>query len=446
MNAAPRPLSRLLRDLFRLESLEPRILLSADPVLGVAAAVLAPTHQDEAAAVLAQYAPQADLVVATTPGQKVLVTNGPARDPQPGWLVIDVSQLGGGNGNLVIGGPDSDARIQIGEEGGPTVVLHDLVLLNPAQGGHVDWMAPVALTGALVTVGSGHTDDIKADTNAAIISYTDSVNIWGTRTITADNVNGSIQIGGSIDPNFILGGNSDAVADYLTLRADGNVTINDIVGGSDALEGLTITSRTVNGTDLPSSVTFNSSVLVNGDLRIDVQAGGTVTFNGDVTLTNGGDLIITGAGSVLFTNHRLTLTDTNAGLKGDVTISSDEIDFGNSSETIGYNGAGVLTLRPAVKGYGIEIGTTGGPTANTLNLDAADLRSLYDGFTRIVIGWDDGSGNADLAAGAVRIGAATGATPWCRTRWTCTAARSRWKTRPSPRTSSSCTARSSSTR
>ncbi|RYY60008.1 MAG: LEPR-XLL domain-containing protein, partial [Comamonadaceae bacterium] len=47
MRAKRSSISSRLREAFRLEPLEPRVLLSADPVLGTAAAVLSPTRDND---------------------------------------------------------------------------------------------------------------------------------------------------------------------------------------------------------------------------------------------------------------------------------------------------------------------------------------------------------------------------------------------------------------
>lgn len=403
MKAAIRPLSRLVRDLFRLEPLEPRILLSADPVLGAVALVAGPP-QEQAAALLQAYSAQADQVVATQPGDTVLVTQGPARHAQPGWLVVDVSQLASGNGTLVIGGPDSDARILIGEEGGPDVTLGNLVLLNPGAGGEVVMQARLVLSGDLITVGSGHTDIINTDESAASITHIDSMEIGGDRILTATAAAGNIQLGTTPGIKFV-NGNGDATPDTLTLRADGNVSIYNTFTGSDLLEGLTIGARTPGGTDLPSSVHVYDTLSLNGDLVIEVESSGIVTFDKLVTINGSGNVHITGANTVTFAGG-LNVTGT-----GNIFIEGNEIDFGTSTESI--RGTGVLTLRPSTPGNAIEVGSLGGPTFNTLNLEGTDLAALADGFATIVIGHES-SGRAAAGAGAVRIGAAGAPNPLLR--------------------------------
>src|SRR4051812_30347533 len=88
------PLKRTMRDLFRIEPLEARVLLSADPVLGAVQIVLQPADQDPAAALAEAYAAPADIRVTPAPNATVLLANQPSQAAvAPGWLLVDTSQL-----------------------------------------------------------------------------------------------------------------------------------------------------------------------------------------------------------------------------------------------------------------------------------------------------------------------------------------------------------------
>ena len=260
------------------------------------------------------------------------------------------------------------------------------------------------VSGELITVGSGHTDIVNADESAASIIHVDSMEIGGDRILTATGAAGNIQLGTTPGTRFV-NGNNDATADTLTLRADGNISIYNTFTGSDLLEGLTIGARTPGGTDLPSSVRVYDTLSLNGDLVIEVESTGSVIFDKLVTINGSGNVRITGAGSVQFSGGLLM----NGG--GSVLLEANEIDFGTSTEAI--RGSGVLTLRPTTPGLAIEVGSLGGPTINTLNLDASDLAALADGFSKIVIGHESG-GHATAGAGAVRVGAAAVPSPLLR--------------------------------
>jgi hypothetical protein len=404
MKAARHPLRRLVRDLFRIEPLESRVLLSADPVLGAAQIVLRPA--EDAAPLLAEaYTAATDVTVATTPGTTVLITDNAAQlaAAPAEWLVVDSSQLAGGNGRLVVGDADGNAVIRLGQSG-ETMTMGGLVLLNPQAGGEVFVDGDLDLGGTLVIVGSGHTTQLTADiTDVDDVLIFDSVAVHGNRTLTAGtDGTGNIQLGNSSDD--FINGNGDSTADTLTLRAADNMRFLGVVGTTDPLEGLTIGPVTVtpgNVSNPPQNITFDREVNLNGDLVI--NATGTVSFTQVVRIHNGGDLIITGADQVVFAaGLELDGTD-SGGAAGNILIEANEITFPVASESI--KGTGVLTLRPSDSAFGIELGTPpASVTANTLNIDNSEITTFADGFQRIVIGHQDGV-HAKAGAGSVRLGA-----------------------------------------
>ena len=167
MKPALHPLKRALRDLFRVEPLEARVLLSADPVLGAVQVALAP-EQDPAALLTQAYQAPADIKVTTTPDSTVLVADN-AQQPTGAasqWLLVDTAQLADGNGRVVVGGADSNAVIHVGTAGS-TLQLGDLVLMNPQNGGEIHMDGALNLSGNLFVQGSGHTSYITSDVTAA---------------------------------------------------------------------------------------------------------------------------------------------------------------------------------------------------------------------------------------------------------------------------------------
>ncbi len=138
---------------------------------------------------------------------------------------------------------------------------------------------------------------------------------------------------------------------------------------------------------------------MNSDI-ISVSGGRINTFgaSGDITMVSGGDIDLTGLTVVAANGSDIrletaaggTITTTaqlNSG-SGNITLKADEIDIGAS-----LRGSGDIQLTSANVNQEIEIGST---DANDLNLTAAELAFLDDGWNSILIG-----GNAHRATTAV---------------------------------------------
>jgi len=407
-----------LRHAFRVEALESRILLSADPVLG-SAVLLVPdalVHAnaldagDPAAHALpaasSEAAADPALPVASAPDQHLLDLAALAQ-PQPAasgdTLYLGESNLDtlpAGSGPIVIGNADSSAQIVIGDAGKTNdLVLQDgLVLINPQAGGEIALNQNLTLLGdgGLTIHGSGHTTTISASSiNTSYAYINDSVKIDGAtalnHTISLTATSGDIQIGGSSAHS--LNGDGLDPDDLLQLSATGNILVTGTVGAVDALEGFTITQA--------NNVTFKGEVTMNGNF--DIHATGTVTFEQSVHLTSG-SFRITGANLVVFKGG----VTVDGG--GDIFLEGNEINFQTGETAV--IGSGVLTLRPTTVGLGIEVG--GPPLENSamLNLDNAEIATFASSFSKIVIGRQEGvvgsyiaGAHADDLAGTVRLGA-----------------------------------------
>ncbi len=383
MRSEPRRLPRATPSLLAsprrwgLEPLEPRVLLSADPVLAAVQAVLLPDLGDTTLA--GAYAgPDAGAVSPVAPIHAD--------------ALIDASA----GGLLVIGKPGSGQAIVLDRgDHAPVVSQADLVLWADGTGGEVRLASPL-LAPSLEINGSGHTTTLSADQSVAVGSFSinDSLRVDGQRSITA--AAGSILLGGN--STHFLGGNSALTVDTLTLSAaNGNITIRGPVGngqeGSDPLSGLTISAA--------QNVTFQQALVIDGDLLI--NATGIVSFQDQLTLRNGGDLIIQGAAQV-FMQGRVLLQTGNAATPGVFSISADEIDLAMSEELI--QGSGAVTLRPATLGTAIAVLSPAGAATNgVLNIESTELRAFADGFASFTIGQVGGDGHAQAGSGAVSVGA-----------------------------------------
>ncbi|MDZ4127558.1 MAG: hypothetical protein U1E02_25840, partial [Hydrogenophaga sp.] len=252
---------------------------------------------------------------------------------------------------------------------------------------------------SLVLFGSGNTTTYTGTYNYANGQVlNDSLRIEGNVSVTTGS--GNMSFGQAGFPYYIVGGvTSPNVNDTLTLTANGGGNINFIsrIGGaetgapnSELLKGLTITAA--------NNVTFQEEVIINGNLII--NATGTVSFAKGVTLTDGGSLTITSANLVTFgANSPITLTG-----GGNLLLEANEIELAQASGQI--QGTGSVTLRPTDKTMAIAVGSPQGVgTQNVLNLDTSEIRTLADGFSKIVIGWESGGNALAGSSNVVTVGA-----------------------------------------
>lgn len=349
---------------WHLEALEPRVLLSADPVLGAVQLALLP---DTGAAGDADGAYQPEAVDAAT-------------------LIAQ--------GKSVIGTPGSSDTIWIGNpDGSPVIVDGDLTLYADGPGGEILQDGDLFVAGNYTAFGSGHTNVLNGNVTAGG-SYTnaDSVRISGSIAITSG---GSIALGGN--NTHYLGGNSSGTTDLLTLTAatTGNINIYSAVDdgseGGDLLSGLTITQA--------NNVTFHESVEVNGNLTI--TASGIVTFAQGITLGSGGNLTVLGADRVVFNGSVLLQQG------GSIELEADSIDMLSGALGSGaIAGTGTVTLRPSTLATPMDLFYLPGvPTAGALQLTAAEMKAFGSGFTQYTFGWS-ASGHALAGSGDVRVGTA----------------------------------------
>ncbi|MFG6429162.1 LEPR-XLL domain-containing protein [Roseateles sp. LYH14W] len=349
---------------WHLEALEPRVLLSADPVLG---AVLIALPPDTGAAGDADGAYQPEAIDAAT-------------------LIAQ--------GKSVIGTPGSSDTIRIGNaDGSPVIVGGDLTLYADGPGGEILQDGDLFVAGNYTAFGSGHTNVLNGNVTAGG-SYTnaDSVRISGSLTIESG---GSIALGGN--NTHYLGGNSSGTTDQLTLKAatNGNINIYSAVDdgseGGDLLSGLTITQA--------NNVTFHEAVEVNGNLTI--TAGGIVTFAQGITLGSGGNLTVLGADRVVFNGSVLLQQG------GSILLEADSIDMLSGALGSGaIAGTGTVTLRPSTLSTPMDLFYLPGvPTAGALQLTAAEMKAFGSGFTQYTFGWS-ASGHAVAGSGDVRVGTA----------------------------------------
>lgn len=364
--------SRLQRTPFRrnawhVEALEPRVLLSADPVLGALHGVLMPDGGT-----------QHTVAEAYEPAPTALPT---ADAP------IDAAALIAA-GAHEIGQHGSSTPIVLGSSGSaPVVVNGDLVLVSDGATGHITQDADLIVNGSLTVYGSGHTHVQSGDILVSG-SYTesDSVRYSGARRV--ESTGGSLTLGAN--NTQYLAGNSGSTTDTLTLKAAGSITFNASVDtgseGGDLLNSLVIESAT--------NVTFKEAVTISGNLSI--NATGTVTFKNSVTLAAGGSLTIVGAAHLVFELNTVDLTG-----GGNILLQADDI----STSALGggtISGTGSVTIRPNTLSASMSVFDVRG-TPGTLDLSSDDLASFHAGFSSFTFGWQNGAA-AQAGSGPVVLG------------------------------------------
>ncbi len=327
--------------------------------------------------------------------------------------------------------------------------------INAIQLGDVD----AATLGVTTTNGA-----ITQNTTGIIISGISSFTAGGGNGITlntssANDFDGAVNVSGTDvslrDANALLLGTTVSTSN-LTLQAGSTISVPNalnvgagagtltVVNSAGTTFGNTVTAGTVVLTDTTGTIAFQGNLTVNTALTTAAQGytvsitGASNTIAGDTTFINTGGVVIgnnvadsttfingldttavTGgtsvAGTVQTTNTQmdlgattvttnstinsgtaaLNLASTLTGGANDVTLSGDEIDLNGGANSVA--GTGNLTLAPGAAAA--TIGVAGG--TGTLDLSAADLAALADGFTTITIG-DSAAG-----IGAVDVDAVT---------------------------------------
>ncbi|PHX54433.1 filamentous hemagglutinin [Tychonema bourrellyi FEM_GT703] len=199
----------------------------------------------------------------------------------------------------------------------------------------------------------------------------------------------------------------------LTLKADGNIRTGNIStnGGEIRITSQTgniITDRLRTGTTAstgewpfaPTNTTVGAKVdsplpqaKVDSPLPQVSRSAGDVTLNAEGKVTVGaidsrGDI----AGNVILTGPKgVSVGAIEAGglqTPGNITLSGSEIDLTGDKNSVASNGS--LVLQPTDPRHNITIGGSGDTEA--LDLTAAELGTLRNGFVSIAIGRFDGSG------------------------------------------------------
>lgn len=164
--------------------------------------------------------------------------------------------------------------------------------------------------------------------------------------------------------------------DYSIESTGAGVAIDDatrVIGSDLSLEAFT-------GVDIQQGLdvaSFRSGATVN--LGANISA-----WNGDITLT--GPLNVVGGGQTLFAyTGAVALGAVNAGAN-DLVVTADTVALNGA-----LAGTGLLAIQPSAASRDVRLGGAGGAG---FDLSGAELARISDGWSRVVLGRDDGTGLA----------------------------------------------------
>jgi hypothetical protein len=260
---------------------------------------------------------------------------------------------------LVFGGASHDAVSLLS----PTTVL---------QGDEIDILSPL-FTQRLYILGDGSTTTVSADISGLSQTINDTVEIDGTRSITATN--GSIIIG---NPGGQIDGNGAGGLDNLTLNASASITVANGIGQNKALNNLTLNAS--GAIDIGGAVTLSGSLTVQNGTT--VRFRGAVTITGDLTITNATDIVFDGpvtvTGNITIAKGASVNFSGNVAAGGNVTIGSAAayaniatLTFANNAR-FDFNGAAAIYVNGNIV-FGNAVGGIGGiylPDSLTIGTNA----------------------------------------------------------------------------
>ncbi len=392
-NKSPR---HRIPEAFRVERLEPRVMLSADPLLAPLSLALLP-H----AALLSH-------VPANPAAEFELGLQGTAH---PLFSNATVSA------HQTVLQPTQTVTPHAAQDASVATTVH--ATATAATSMAVATTAPSAASASVYSM-AGRMHVMTAapgslttwTTDQTFTTYTNSGSIALSKSPVLNvNVGTGISLGGTGDWIYGVTSTQD-----LNIQRTGSTAPSIDFGaalpayaasGQYALHNLTLgTSSAPVG-----NVNFHDQVNLTGNLVI--YTTGTVTFGGTLTLTNNASLTIVGATNVTF-DGAVSLTNldgtdasgtaTVTGTAGNISIAANHIVFPTGANA--FSGSGTLTLQTATAHNPIffaDPSVVFDPTA--LVIANADLRYWGATFSNIYIGASNG-GHADSSnAGPVSIGA-----------------------------------------
>lgn len=381
-------------DAFRVERLEPRVMLSADPVLAPLSLALLPhaalaAHTTHAAplAMEADAAAAHPLFNAGTVSAHQTVL-------QPTQAVSAHAAQG-----ATVSATVQAATTATAAAAASSVMAAGASTSLVAMAGRMHVMA--AAPGSLTTWSTDQIFSTYTNSGSIALSKAPVLNV---------TVGTGISLGGTGDWIYGVTANQD-----LNIQRSGGVAPSIdfgaalpayAVSGQFALHNLTLGTAAAP----VGNVNFHDLVNLTGNLTI--YTTGTVTFGGTLTLANNASLTIVGATNVTF-NGAVSLTNldgtdpaglaTVAGTAGNLSITANHIVFPTGANA--FSGSGTLSIKTTTAHNPIFFGDPNiTADGSALVISNNDLRYWGATFSNIYIGSANG-GHADSAtAGAVSIG------------------------------------------
>jgi filamentous hemagglutinin family protein len=277
---------------------------------------------------------------------------------------------------------------------------------------------PIQINGAVTVVSLSNLDTTNGAPTGAAIGITGAVNGFtaGADILTLNSgTSGSITLGGAVGGGVRLatleimeannvntgaitadeitqdtGVGTTTLGGLLTARAAGiNLAGNNFAvnGGAGTSAGGAMTVNNAGTLSIASAVALDGAFSQTGAGAVNISAALTTTND---AISFAGPVTVGGAvGSLDAGTATITIGSTLALGANNFTLAANDINFNGGANSV--TGTGAITLEPGVANVSIGLGGAAGTFT-------PDLTALHDGFSQIIIGRADGSGDVHINA------------------------------------------------
>ncbi|MDX2212917.1 MAG: CHAT domain-containing protein [Oculatellaceae cyanobacterium bins.114] len=293
-----------------------------------------------------------DLVIQpTTAARNIQIGGAESREDALILSRAEVNSLQNGFSSITIGRENGRGDITVN-----TVGFRDPTTIQAPDGS-------ITVNGGITGVDDAAIALIGATTLNADISTEGQDITLRSRTTLEDNV-GIFSSGGNILFASAVNSVSDETNNLTVNAGNGTVRFGRTVGSD--LGNLNVTAQTT-------------------ELTENVGAVGNIRFNSPVTIAESNTEGLTLSANNLIFEQTFTAGSTP------LTLIGSEIDLLGGADTVSGQ---FLTLQPSSEDQAIEVGDLGALSDEAaLNLTSTDINALADGFRRITIGSETGTGN-----------------------------------------------------